>query len=124
VTEVGGRQGTTTEAARASEIGQIIQLQLKVPAGDASGGVQVDFVREAGAMDGLTIDRGLDLYGRTGCLAEVNGGMFGDGFTPRVTMRMLLSLQDEARTGYVELSDMRSGTPTHALLALKCDWQR
>ena len=65
----------------------------------------------------------MDLYGRQGCLAEINGGVVGEGFTPRITLHAIFNLQDEARSGFAEISDYRTGKPMHATLGLKCDWQ-
>lgn len=123
VVEVTGRQGVATEAARASFAGEIAEIRFNVPLGDKDAHTDVQFFRKAGAMEELAVSNALDLYGRQGCIAEVNGGVVGEGFTPRITLHALFSLQDEARSGYAEISDYRTGKPMHATLGLKCDWQ-
>lgn len=123
VVEVTGRLGISTEAARASFVGEIAEVRVNVPPGDKDVHAEVQFFRKAGAMDELTIADAMDLYGRHGCLGEVNGGVVGEGFTPRVTLHALFNHQDEARSGYAELSDYRTGKPLHATLGLKCEWK-
>lgn len=123
VVEVTGRLGVSTEAARASFAGEIVEMRIGVPLGDKDVHAEVQFFRKTGAMDELTIADAMDLYGRHGCIGEVNGGVVGEGFTPRVTLHALFNHQDDARSGYAEVSDYRSGKALHATLGLKCDWK-
>lgn len=123
VVEVTGRLGVTTEAARASFVGEVAEVRFNVPEGDKDAHADARFVRKTGVMEELAVTSALDLYGRQGCLAEINGGVVGDGFTPRVTLHALFSSQDEARSGYAEVSDYRTGKTMHATLGLKCEWQ-
>lgn len=123
VVEVTGRLGVTTEVARASFVGEIAEVRFTVPEGEKDAHAAAEFVRKTGVMEDLAVVDAMDLYGRQGCLAEINGGVVGDGFTPRVTLHALFNLQDEARSGYAEVSDYRNGKPLHATLGLKCDWQ-
>ncbi len=123
VVEVTGRLGVTTERARASFAGEIAEVRFNVPEGDKATHADAQFLRKAGVMDELQIVNALDLYGRQGCLAEINGGVVGEGFTPRITLHALFNLADEARSGYAEVSDYRTGNAMHATLGLKCEWQ-
>ncbi len=123
VVEVTGRLGVTTEAARASFAGEIAEVHFHVPLGDKDAHANAQFMKKAGVMDDLAVANAMDLYGRQGCLAEINGGVVGEGFTPRITLHAIFNLQDEARSGFAEISDYRTGKPMHATLGLKCDWQ-
>jgi hypothetical protein len=124
VTAVSGRQGTTTEAARESALGDVVELKLTVPPNGQDAHTEARFFKKSGPIDDWAITNALDLYSRTGCIAEVSGGVFGDGFTPKITLRVLLNLQDDGHTGFAELGDYRTGKPLLATLALKCDWQK
>jgi hypothetical protein len=124
VTGVTGRQGTTTEAARDSALGEVMEIRLAVPPGSTSAHTEARFFRKAGAIDEWAIADALDLYSRTGCIAEVSGGVFGEGFAPKLTLRVLVNLQDDGRTAFAELADYRAGHPVYATLPLKCDWQK
>ena len=124
VAEVTGRQGVTTDAARASFVGDISELRMVVPIQARESYTEVQFFKKTGLVEELNIQQALDLYSRQGCLAEVNGGVFGEGFTPKLTLRILMNMADDARTGYAEVSDFRTGKTVHATLALKCDWQK
>lgn len=123
VLDVAGRLGVTTEAARASFAGEISEVHFNVPLGDKDAHASAQFFRKSGLIDDLVVNDAMDLYGRLGCLAEINGGVVGEGFTPRVTLHSLFNVQDQARSGYAEISDYRTGKPLYATLSLKCDWQ-
>ena len=123
VLEVSGRLGTSTEAARASALGDLTELRLVIPATAANGHAQVQLFRRSGPVDGWAIDQAVDLYDRRGCIAEVNGGVFDNGFTPRLTVRVLMNLTSDGRTAFAEVSDYEGTKPVQAMLSLKCDWQ-
>jgi hypothetical protein len=125
VTEVAGRQGTATDAARQSAFGDLTEIRLGVPIGiEGKTHTRVSFFRKAGPVDDWIVDQALDLYSRQGCIAEVSGGVFGEGFTPKITVRILMNLADEGRTAFAELSDYRTGHTVNAMLGLSCDWQK
>lgn len=124
VVEIEGRQGTSTDVVRKTELGDVSDLKLTIPPGSEKGHTEVRFARKSGPLEEWTMDAALDLYSRAGCLAEVSGGVFGEGYSPRLTLRLLFNLQDEARTGFAEVSDYRNGKPIQATLAVKCDWQK
>lgn len=123
VLEVTGRLGVTTETARASFAGEIAEVRFDVPLGDTDAHANGQFFRKSGAMEELAVSDAMDLYGRQGCIAEINGGVGGEGFTPRITLHALFNVQDDGRSGFAEISDYRTGKPMHATLGLKCDWQ-
>jgi hypothetical protein len=123
VVEVTGRQGTTTEAARASFAGELAELRFSVPMGGRDAHATAQFFLKNGLVEELQITDAMDLYGRQGCLAEINGGVVGEGFTPRVTLHALFNVKDESRSGHAEISDYRTGKSMLATLGLMCEWQ-
>jgi len=123
VTGVTGRQDTSTETARGSVFGGITGLRVTVPGPGGTGQTQVRFDGKSGPLDDLLVDQALDLYSRKGCIAEISGGVFGEGYSRRLTLRLLLNLLDEGQSGYAEVADYRNGKPIYATLALRCEWR-
>ncbi len=123
VTELVGRQGVTTEVARESFAVEIAEVRFGIPGATRDAHTNADFYKKTGIIEELKVVDALDLYSRQGCLAEISGGVFGEGFTPRVTLRVLFNVADDAHSGYAEVSDYRSGKPMLVTLGLKCDWQ-
>lgn len=120
VTEISGRQSTSTEDARKAPVLQLEAIDFRIR---IAGAPTVALTRAKDAIDDWSVDQALDLYSRAGCIAEVNGGAFGEGYTPRVTMRALFNTEDEGRTGFVEIADLRSGKPVYGTLGIRCEWQ-
>src|SRR5690606_7749356 len=125
VIDVSGRLDTTTENARRSSIGDIKALRFTVPG--ISQTEQAKIVADGrGSTDQVlwTIEEALDLYNRRACIAQISGGVFGEAYAPKLTIRTLFNVHDSSQTGFAEISDYRSGKVQHATVTLKCDWQK
>jgi hypothetical protein len=123
IVEISGRLGTTTEVARGSALGDLTELRLAVSPTTVNGHAQLQVFRRTGLVDAWTINEAVDLYDRRGCIAEVNGGVFDNGFTPRLTVRVLMNLTGDGRTAFAEVTDYDTPQPVQAMLSLKCDWR-
>lgn len=124
IVDVSGRLDTTTEGARDSQIGAIKALRFTIPGTDRT--TQASIVAEGrnGAEPLWTIEEALDLYNRRSCIAQISGGIFGEAYAPKLTIRTLFNVHDTSQTGFAEITDYRDGKAQHATVTLKCDWQR
>jgi hypothetical protein len=124
VIDVSGRLDTTTEAARAANIGAIKALRFVVPGVGQTDQASVVADSRSGGEPLWMIDEALDLYNRRACIAQVSGGIFGEAYAPKLTMRTLFNVHDASQTGFAEISDHRGSKAEHATVTLKCDWQK
>lgn len=124
VVDVSGRLDTTTEAARTSSIGNIKALRFIVPGSDTSAQASIVADGRNGGEPLWTIEEALDLYNRRACIAQVSGGIFGEAYAPKLTIRTLFNVHDTSKTGFADISDHRDGKVQHATVTLKCDWQK
>ena len=124
IVDVSGRLDTTTEAARESKIGTIKALRFIVPGIDQTTQASIVADSRNGGEPLWTIDEALDLYNRRACIAQISGGVFGEAYAPKLTIRTLFNIHDTSKTGFAEISDHRDGKVQHATVTLKCDWQK
>lgn len=124
VTEVSGHNRTTTEDARAADLGALKELIIALPGQSNGGSSTVEFVKGNQKVDDWKIGGAMDLYNRSGCISQLAGGAVGEGQVPRLTLRVIFNQHDNGRTGFAEASDLRTGTPVDAMIGLKCAWTR
>src|SRR5690606_2136048 len=89
VIDVSGRGETTTEAARTSRVGDIKALRFVVPGVDQTDQATVVAEARSGGEPLWVIDEALDLYNRRQCIAQISGGVFGEAYAPKLTIRTL-----------------------------------
>jgi hypothetical protein len=124
VIDVSGRLDTTTESARAASIGDIKALRFVVPGTGQTDQASIVADGRNGGEPLWVLDEALDLYNRRACIAQISGGIFGEAYAPKLTIKTLFNVHDASQTGFAEISDHRGGKADHATVTLKCDWQK
>lgn len=121
VRDIVPRLGSRLEQVKKSDFAKVSQVNIVVFPDESRKQAQVDFLGRAEPAQMFRFDRVTDLYQRNGCLAELTGGVFSDGFTPRVSLKLLISSANSDHAAVAEVSDFRFSIPLHLSLDLHCE---
>jgi hypothetical protein len=121
VRDVVPRLGSRLDQVRKSDFSKITQVNIAVYPDDSKTEPQVEFSGKGEPQLVFQFDRVTDLYQRNGCLAEITGGIFSEGFTPRVSLKVLISAGNSDYAAVAEVSDFRHSSPLHLSLDLYCE---
>jgi hypothetical protein len=81
----------------------------------------IEFSDASGKQEPARFEKTSDLYYRNGCLVGMEGGIFSEGFTPRVSVKVILSAKNSDHAVFAEVSDFRYNFPIHFTLDLQCE---
>lgn len=121
VRDIVARGGSNTAQARKSDLFKTERLNLVVYSSAKNTSPLIELTTGDGQENLTRFENTSDLYHRNGCLAELSGGIFSEGFTPRVSLKILLSAKNADYAVFAEISDYRYHNPVHMTLDLQCD---
>lgn len=124
VRDIAPRYGSTLNAVKNSEFSKVGDIAITIFAGHSGKEPKVELRAQTQEDSLVVFERTSDLYLRNGCLSEVTGAVFFDGFTPRVTLKLLINTLNSDHAAVAEISDFRHSTPLHLSLDLQCERKR
>jgi hypothetical protein len=121
VRDVVSRAGTKKGEVTRSPLASLPKVTMAIYPNNQDKDPSIEFVDTAVSQEPVRFEKTSDLYHRNGCLVGIEGGIFSEGFTPRASIKVILSPKNTDHAVFAEVSDFRYNYPIHFTLDLQCE---
>jgi hypothetical protein len=121
VRDVVSRAGTKKSEVIRSPLASLPKVTMSIYPNNVDKDPSIEFVDAAMSQEPVRFEKTSDLYHRNGCLVGIEGGIFSEGFTPRASIKVILSAKNTDHAVFAEISDFRYNYPIHFTLDLQCE---
>ncbi len=121
VRDVVPRSGSKKSEVSRSPLASLPKVTMSIFPNSADKNPVIEFADTGVNQEPVRFENTNDLYHRNGCLVGMEGGIFSEGFTPRASIKVILSAKNTDHAVFAEVSDFRFSSPIHFTLDLQCE---
>jgi hypothetical protein len=121
VRDIVPRSGSKKSEVAKSPLAALTKVTMSIFPNDQDKNPSIEFADSDSGQELVRFENTNDLYHRNGCLIGIEGGIFSEGFTPRASIKIILSAKNTDHAVFAEISDFRYNVPIHFTLDLQCD---
>ena len=121
VRDVVPRAGSKKSEVSRSPLASMPKVTMSIFPNNQDKNPVIEFMEASSTQEPVRFENTSDLYLRNGCLVGMEGGIFSEGFTPRASIKVILSAKNTDHAVFAEISDFRYNYPIHFTLDLQCE---
>lgn len=121
VRDIVPRSGTKKGEVSKSPLVALTKVTMSIFPANQDKNPSIEFADSGSNQELVRFENTNDLYHRNGCLIGIEGGIFSEGFTPRASIKVILSAKNTDHAVFAEISDFRYNSPIYFTLDLQCD---